>query len=175
MSYISNLKFIKTIILDLDGVLTDGTVLVSESGEQLRSMSIKDGFAIQLAAKMGYLIMVVSGGNTETVRGRLEKLGIQEIHIGIKDKVESIEALLKKHARTWDDVLFMGDDVPDLPVMHKAKIATCPADASSELKSIAHYISDKKGGEGCVRDVLEQVMRAQETWNNEFSHYTRST
>ncbi len=175
MSFIKDLKNISTIILDLDGVLTDGTVLVSESGEQLRRMSIKDGYAIQLAAKMGYLLMVVSGGNSLTVVSRLEKLGFQEIHIGVKDKVETIETLLKKHQKSWSEVLFMGDDIPDLAALSKSKIATCPADASSEVKEISHYISNHKGGEGCVRDVIEKVMRANENWSNEFSQYTRST
>lgn len=175
MSYVQSLKNIQNIILDLDGVLTDGTVLVSESGEQLRSMSIKDGYAIQLAAKMGFRLWVISGGNTQTVTGRLQKLGFQEIHIGVKDKVETIESLLKKYDTTWDVSLFMGDDIPDLSAMRKSLIAACPYDAAIEVKQIAHYISERKGGEACVRDVIEQVMRSQNKWDNEYSQFTRST
>lgn len=175
MSYITRLKDISTIILDLDGVLTDGSVLVTESGEQLRRMFIRDGYAMQLAAKMGYVLMVISGGNSQTVVGRLEKLGVQEIHIGAKNKVELIEKLLSQYQKSWKDVLYMGDDIPDTDVMLKAHIATAPADAVSEIKNIAHYISDKKGGEGCVRDVIEKVMKARNNWNNEYSVLTRST
>jgi 3-deoxy-D-manno-octulosonate 8-phosphate phosphatase (KDO 8-P phosphatase) len=175
MSYITRLKNIDTIILDLDGVLTDGTVLVTESGEQLRKMFIRDGYAMQLAAKVGYILMVISGGNSQTVVGRLEKLGVHEIHIGAKNKVELIEELLKKHGKTWEQVLYMGDDIPDTDVLLKANIATAPADAVPEIKAISHYISDKKGGEGCVRDVIEKVMKARNNWNNEFSILTRST
>jgi 3-deoxy-D-manno-octulosonate 8-phosphate phosphatase (KDO 8-P phosphatase) len=175
MSYITRLKNIDTIILDLDGVLTDGSVLVTESGEQLRKMFIRDGYAMQLAAKVGYTLMVISGGNSQTVVGRLEKLGVHEIHIGAKNKVELIEELLKKHHKTWEQVLYMGDDIPDTDVMLKASIAAAPVDAVSEIKQISHYISDKKGGEGCVRDVIEKVMKARNNWNNEFSVLTRST
>lgn len=174
MSYITRLKDIDTIILDLDGVLTDGSVLVTESGEQLRRMFIRDGYAIQLASKVGYTIMVISGGNTQTVVKRLENLGIHEIHIGAKNKLELIETLLVKHNKTWTNVLFMGDDIPDTDVMLKANIATAPADAVAEIKAISHYISDKKGGEGCVRDVIEKVMKARNNWNNEYSILTRS-
>ncbi len=174
MSYISRLKDIDTIILDLDGVLTDGSVLVTESGEQLRRMFIRDGYAIQLAAKMGYVLMVISGGNTQTVVKRLENLGIQEIHIGTKNKLELIETLLLKYGKTWTNVMYMGDDIPDTDVMNKANIATAPADAVPEIKAISHYISDKKGGEGCVRDVIEKVMKARNDWNNEYSVLTRS-
>lgn len=174
MSYITRLKDIDTIILDLDGVLTDGSVLVTESGEQLRKMFIRDGYAMQLAVKMGYVLMVISGGNSQTVVGRFEKLGVQEIHIGAKNKVELIESLLPKYNKSWSSVLYMGDDIPDTDVMLKANIATAPADAVSEIKTIAHYISDKKGGEGCVRDVIEKVMKARNNWNNEYSVLTRS-
>ncbi len=174
MSYITRLKDIDTIILDLDGVLTDGSVLVTESGEQLRRMFIRDGYAIQLAAKVGYTLMVISGGNTQTVVKRLENLGVHEIHIGAKNKLELIETLLAKYGKTWTNVLYMGDDIPDTEVMLKSNVATAPADAVSEIKAISHYISDKKGGEGCVRDVIEKVMKARNNWNNEYSVLTRS-
>lgn len=174
MSYITRLTDIDTIILDLDGVLTDGSVLVTESGEQLRRMFIRDGYAIQLASKVGYTLMVISGGNTQTVVKRLENLGIHEIHIGAKNKLELIESLLQKYNKTWKNVIYMGDDIPDTDVMLKANIATAPADAVDEIKSISHYISDKKGGEGCVRDIIEKVMKARNNWNNEYSVLTRS-
>lgn len=174
MSYITRLKNIDTIILDLDGVLTDGSVLVTESGEQLRRMFIRDGYAIQLASKMGYTLMVISGGNTQTVVKRLENLGIHEIHIGAKNKLDLIESLLTKYNKTWDNVIYMGDDIPDMDVMLKASISTAPADAVPEIKTISHYISDKKGGEGCVRDIIEKVMKARNNWNNEYSVLTRS-
>ncbi len=175
MSYLERLQHINTFILDLDGVLTDGTVLVTESGEQLRRMSIRDGYAMQLAAKMGYTLMVVSGGNSQTVVPRLQKLGVHEIHIGAKNKVELINELLNKHQKSWNEVLFMGDDIPDIPAMQLAHLACAPADAVPEIKSLAHYISPVKGGEGCVRDVIEKVMKVRQHWNNEYSTLTRST
>ena len=165
MSYLTRLIDIDTIILDLDGVLTDGSVLVTESGEQLRRMFIRDGYAIQLAAKVGYTIMVISGGNTQTVVKRLENLGIHEIHIGAKNKVELIETLLTKHNKSWKNVIFMGDDIPDYHVMQLVGLPTCPQDASPEIKAISKYISHKNGGKGAVREVIEQVMKVQGKWH----------
>ena len=164
MSYITRLKNIDTIILDLDGVLTDGSVLVTESGEQLRKMFIRDGYAMQLAAKVGYTLMVISGGNSQTVVGRLEKLGVHEIHIGAKNKVELIEELLKKHHKTWEQVLYMGDDIPDINLIKTAGVGACPSDAVSEVIACADYISAIKGGAGCVREIIERVMKIQGKW-----------
>lgn len=174
MSFISRLPRITTIILDLDGVLTDGTVYISESGEQLRRMNIKDGYAIQLAIRKGYTISVISGGKSETVIKRLNGLGIQDVFLGISDKRTTLDQFLASKNKSYDEVMYIGDDVPDLNVMELVSIAACPLDAVDQIKAISHYISQYKGGEGCVRELIEKVMRAREDWNNEFSETVRS-
>ena len=174
MSYIEKLSSIKAILLDLDGVLSDGGIYISETGAQLRKMNIKDGYAIQLAIKMKYLVAVISGGNSESVIPRLQGLGITELHLGVKDKRTCLQSLMEKYQLSKEHTLYIGDDIPDLNIMQEVGLACCPADASVEIKSISAYISDKNGGEGCVRDVIEKVMRAQDTWNNEFSTLTRA-
>ncbi len=175
MSYLNRLADIQVFVLDMDGVLTDGTVYVSESGEQLRRMNIKDGYAIQLAIKKGYKIVVLSGGNTLTVVNRLEGLGITDIFIGISDKVAVLNEYMENNELKYKNVLYVGDDIPDIDVMQLVSIAVCPADAVHQIKAIAHYVSPLKGGEGCVRDIIEKVMTLRNDWNNDFSTTTRST
>ena len=146
---------INTFIFDIDGVLSDGSILVTENGEQLRTMSTRDGLAITMALKKGYHIAIISGGNSESVLHRLSYLGITDVFIGVKDK-----------NITSENVLYMGDDIPDYYAMKESGVATCPKNAAIEIKEIAHYISDKNGGEGCVRDIIEQVMRCNGDWFN---------
>ena len=174
MAYLNRLTDIGVFVLDLDGVLTDGTVYVSESGEQLRRMNIKDGYAIQLAIKKGYKIIVISGAGSNTVIKRLNGLGITDIHLAVKDKVAVLENYLQQHHFNLTQVAYIGDDIPDLACMKMVSIAVCPADAVQQIKAIAHYVSPIKGGEGCVRDFIEKVMTIRNDWNNEFSHTTTS-
>ncbi len=174
MAYLNRLVDIKVFVLDLDGVLTDGTVYVSESGEQLRRMNIKDGYAIQLAIKKGYKIIVISGAGSTTVIKRLNGLGITDIHLAVKDKVAVLKNYLQENQLTFDQVAYIGDDIPDLACMQLVSVAVCPADAVQQVKAIAHYVSPVNGGAGCVRDFIEKVMTIRNDWNNEFSSTTTS-
>jgi len=159
-----NLKKVKAFVLDVDGVLTDGRVLVNESGHQMRTFNIKDGYVMQLAVKRDYPIIIITGGNSTGVVKRLAGLGIQEIHSGIANKIEKLKDILISYELTFDDILYMGDDIPDLECMQLAGLAACPADAVEEIKAICHYISPKSGGHGAVRDVVEKVMKIQGKW-----------
>ncbi|MCG2615019.1 HAD hydrolase family protein [Terrimonas sp. NA20] len=164
MNINDQLKNITTFILDVDGVLTDGTILVLENGVQARRMSIRDGYALQLAIKKGYRVLVISGAAASPVLDRLNKLGIYDIHMGASDKLSIVRHYMVKHQLLRENLLFMGDDMPDLEVMQSVGIAACPADAVDEIKQISSYISPVKGGEGCVRDVMEKVMKLKGDW-----------
>ncbi|HLG41387.1 MAG TPA: HAD hydrolase family protein [Chitinophagaceae bacterium] len=157
-------KNITTFIFDVDGVLTDGTVLVLENGLQARSMSIKDGFALQLAVKSGYHIIVISGSAPSPVIDRLTKLGINDVHMSVPDKKAFITSYIEKNKLKKEEVLYMGDDLPDLPAMSVVGLAACPADAATEIKEVAHYTSPLGGGHGCARDVIEKVLSANDHW-----------
>lgn len=163
--FLENLKNITTFVFDVDGVLTDGTVIATESGELLRSFNIKDGYALQLAAKKGYKICIISGGKGLAMQQRFEGLGVAEVFLGVGDKVEVFQNYLKQHCIKPEQVLYMGDDMPDHEVMQLVGIATCPIDAVDEIKQISHYISPKKGGEAAVRDVIEKVLKVQHNWH----------
>ncbi|MCH5597159.1 KdsC family phosphatase [Niabella ginsengisoli] len=166
MNVLSSFKQVDTFVFDVDGVLTDGSVLVLENGEMARRMNIKDGYALQLAIKKGYRIFIVSGSSPSAVEQRLNYLGISEIYFRIKDKKEFVQNLAEQHAFDMSRVLFMGDDMPDLPVFDIVGLSCCPADAVSDLKSAAKYISIKNGGEGCVRDVIEKVLKVKGDWKD---------
>ena len=156
---------ISTFIFDVDGVLTDGTVLVLDNGLQARRMNIKDGFALQMAIKNGYRVLIISGGNSPQVQQRLEYLGLTEIFMAVRDKKALIEDYCRKNNLKKEELLFMGDDLPDLPAMDAVGLATCPADAVLEVREKVHYISALKGGDACVRDVIEKVLRLHDQWN----------
>lgn len=158
------LKNIRCFVFDIDGVMTDGSLLIEENGTMLRRMNIKDGYALQLAAKKGYFIFVISGSTPEGVKIRLSRLGIDEVHIGVENKLAKLENLMLKHRVGFDQMLYMGDDMPDLHVMQKCLIRTCPADAIHQIKAVCQYISQYNGGTGCVRDVLEQVLTLNNDW-----------
>jgi 3-deoxy-D-manno-octulosonate 8-phosphate phosphatase (KDO 8-P phosphatase) len=160
----TKLKNVKTFIFDVDGVLTDNTVTLLPDGEQIRSMNIKDGFAMQLAIKKGYKMAIISGGKSEMVRKRLNGLGIIDVYLGSSDKMEQFNEYILTYDIKPEEILYMGDDVPDYEVMKRIGVPTCPNDAVQEIKGISIYVSDKKGGEGCVRDVIEQVMKVQGNW-----------
>jgi 3-deoxy-D-manno-octulosonate 8-phosphate phosphatase (KDO 8-P phosphatase) len=162
--FLSKLKHIKAFVLDIDGVLTDATIHVTESGEQLRRFNVRDGYAMQLAIKKGYLICVISGGKSASVTLRLRGLGINDVHLGITNKLEVYNNFINQHHLEPENVLYMGDDIPDLAVMRAAGLKTCPADAVEEVKEISDYISPKAGGYGCVRDIIEKVLKLQDNW-----------
>ena len=159
-----DLTHIKAFAFDVDGVLSLNCIPLFPSGEPMRMANIKDGYVIQLAVKMGFPIAIITGGKTEAIRVRFEGLGINDIYLGSSFKTKNFDAFLKKHNLNAQDVLYMGDDIPDIEVMRIAGVPCCPSDADSEIKQVASYISDKKGGEGCVRDVIEQVLRLHNKW-----------
>lgn len=162
--FLEKLKDITTFVFDVDGVLTDGTAMASESGELLRTFNIKDGYALQLALKKGYQICIISGSSGQATQKRFQNLGLQHVYLGVSDKVEVFEQYLSENKIAPSQVLYMGDDMPDYYVMQLVGIATCPADAVEEIKQICHYISPKKGGETAVRDVIERVLKVQQNW-----------
>ena len=164
MSYKKKLSQITTFIFDVDGVLTDGSVILESSGEMVRTMHTKDGYALQHAVKKGYHIVIISGGSSVMVKKRLEGLGIEHIYLGKDHKLPVLNEHLQKHNISINQVLYMGDDIPDLPCLKVVGISSCPKDASVEVREVCDYISHINGGKGCVRDVLEQTMRIQNKW-----------
>ncbi|MCL5128452.1 MULTISPECIES: HAD family hydrolase [unclassified Algibacter] len=168
-SYKEYLEHITTFVFDVDGVLTDGTVSVLTNGEMLRTMNVKDGYAIRAAVDKGYNMCIISGGKNEGVRKRLEGLGIKDIYLGAQNKIEQLNDYFTKNDIKSENVLFMGDDIPDYPVMKGIGLPCCPQDAVPEIKGISKYISHKKGGKGAVRDVIEQVLKVQGKWSGFFS------
>ena len=166
-NYKEYLAQITTFIFDVDGVLTDGSIQISTDGELLRTMNIKDGFAMKYAMEKGLTICVISGGKNEGVRHRLKGLGLTDIYLGCPDKVEQMEEFFDIYDIKPEQVLYMGDDLPDLYAMKKVGLPCCPQDAAAEIKSVSKYVSHKKGGKGCVRDVIEQVMKVQGKWNQD--------
>ncbi len=169
------LKHIKAMIFDIDGVLSSDTSPLDEDGNPVRTANVKDGYAIRNALNMGYHLGIITGGTTERVRMRYEGLGVPLIYMGVRDKVTALRDFMKKTGVPAEDILYMGDDLIDFQIMSLVGFPVCPADAVHEIQEISLYISEKKGGEGCVRDVIEQIMRAQDTWINEKSYYWRST
>ncbi|NGF55042.1 HAD-IIIA family hydrolase [Parapedobacter sp. SGR-10] len=162
--FLTTLKNIKYVFLDVDGVLTDGRILVTETGEQLRTFNIKDGYAIQYAIKAGLQICIITGGKSLGVQKRFEALGVKEIHFGVSDKIAVLEDLRNKYGFQNQECLFIGDDLPDLTCMQQVGVTVCPADAAEEIKAISHYVSTRKGGEGIVREILEKILKLQGLW-----------
>lgn len=165
--FLQKLKSIRTFIFDIDGVLTNGDILASDSGEYLRTFNIKDGYALQLAVKRGYRVCVISGGKGLAMQKRFEGLGLKDIFLGVSDKVAVYEELVEKYTLQQEEVLYMGDDIPDLKIMKLVGLPTCPADAVAEIKAISEYISPKEGGRTAVRDIIEKVLRCQRKWYDE--------
>ena len=164
INYKQKLINIKAFIFDVDGVLTDGSLLISETGELLRTMNVKDGFAMKFAIDNGYKIGIISGGTNEAVKKRLNNLGIDEIHLISHDKIINFNDIINKYGLSNEEFLVMGDDIPDIPIIKAAGVGCCPQDAVPEVKAAANYVSQKNGGNGCVRDVIEQVMKIQNKW-----------
>ncbi|PST81768.1 3-deoxy-D-manno-octulosonate 8-phosphate phosphatase [Pedobacter yulinensis] len=162
--FLQKLKDITTFVFDVDGVLTDGSILVSETGEALRQFNIKDGYALQLAVKKGYNVCIISGGKGKAMERRFESLGITDVYLGAGDKTLLFHEYLAARSVSQAQVLYMGDDIPDLAVMKLAGIAACPADAVPEIKAVSMYISPFTGGRTAVRDIIEKVLRVQGQW-----------
>ena len=158
------LRSVKAFVFDIDGVLSTQTIALSALGMPVRTVNLRDGYAIQLAVKKGYHVGIISGGNTKEYIKRLKTLGVNEIYLNSRNKSESMKELAGKWNIDFRNVLYMGDDIPDYEVMKMVGLPACPADADSEIKQISVYISDKRGGEGCARDVIEQAMRLHNNW-----------
>lgn len=165
MNVLEHFQKITTFVFDVDGVLTNGTVLLLENGLQARQMHVKDGLALQMAIKNQYNVVIISGGYSEPIIRRMQFLGINEVYLAIKNKKEFLENYLAEKKIDWSEVLFMGDDLPDIPVLQTVGLSCCPADAVVEVKKIASYISPVNGGYGCVRDVIEKVLKLNDHWN----------
>ena len=158
------LKTVKAFVFDVDGVLSSPVVYLHPSGELMRSMNTKDGYALQYIVNRGYPVAIITGGNTESVGERFRGLGITDIYMGSSCKIDDFNDFLLKYDLKAEDILYMGDDLPDYEVMKNAGVSCCPADAVEEIKSVAHYISPYAGGQGCARDVIEQVLRLHGRW-----------
>jgi 3-deoxy-D-manno-octulosonate 8-phosphate phosphatase (KDO 8-P phosphatase) len=164
MNVLEDFQGITTFVFDVDGVMTDGGILLLENGLQARRMNIKDGLALQMAISNGYRVLVISGGSSEPVIRRLQYLGLEEINLGLKDKLKFMQHYLETNGIKWNEVLYMGDDLPDIPVLEQVGLSCCPADAAIEVKKLSKYISPIKGGFGCVRDVIEKVLKLNDHW-----------
>lgn len=170
ISYKERLPKITTFIFDVDGVLTNNQVFLM-NGEVVRSLHSKDGFILQLAAKKGYKIFIITGGNSEQVKDRLLHSGVMEVHLKSSDKLSVYHSICERHQLRDEEILYMGDDIPDIPVLKKVGLSCCPQDAVSDIKAIVHYQSPILGGNGCVREVMEQVLRVQGKWNIEEDYH----
>jgi len=159
-----DLTRVKAFVFDIDGVLSLQTISLNAFGVPNRTVNLRDGYAIQLAVRKGYRVGVISGSNAKEYVRRLKGLGVSDIYLNSRSKTEHFSSFCKKNDVKPSDVMFMGDDIPDYGVMKLAGIPVCPADADSDINNVASYISDKKGGEGCVRDVIEQVLRLHDKW-----------
>lgn len=164
MNLIEQFKQIKTFVFDLDGVLTDGSLLILPGNEFARTMNIKDGYALQLAVKKGYYVVVISGSVSKPSAERLEYLGVKNVFMKVKDKEEVLAQFLLANNLKWEETLFMGDDIPDMEVMKMVGLSACPADAVAEIKAVSKFISTFSGGKGCTREVIEKVMKLNDHW-----------
>ncbi len=163
-NYKEILKDITTFVFDVDGVFTDGTLLVTTSGEMLRQMNVRDGYALKTAINKGYNVCIITAGSNEGVRERLKGLGVNHIYMGAHYKAAPLEEYLRGQGINPNNVLYMGDDLPDIPPLQKVALPTCPQNAVQEVKAICKYVSHKNGGNGCVRDVVEQVLKVKGHW-----------
>ena len=165
VNILSRFKAIKTFVFDIDGVLTDGTLLILKDEQMARRMNIKDGYALQLAVKKGYRVVILSGGTSQEAKERLQRLKLTDVFMQVENKHQFLKEYVTENNLSWNEILFMGDDIPDYNCMLLAALACCPADAAPEIRSISKYISVYKGGEGCVRDVIEKVLKLNGNWD----------
>lgn len=163
-NYKSKLATIKAFTFDVDGVFTDGSVLATEGGDLLRLHNAKDGYALKSAVDQGYPVGIITGGASESIRFRFDRLNIEDVYLSSSDKIDDFLHFCKKHNLSPDEVLYMGDDIPDIPVLKMAGLACCPSDAVNEVKEACDYISIYPGGRGCVREVIEQVLKVKGVW-----------
>jgi 3-deoxy-D-manno-octulosonate 8-phosphate phosphatase (KDO 8-P phosphatase) len=170
-NYKEKLLKVNTFIFDYDGVLSDGSVILTSDGDALRTANVKDGYAMQLAIKKNYRIAIISGGFSESMKRRFETLNIEDVFLGVDKKIEIYDQYLITHNLKNENILFMGDDIPDYEIMLKAGVPTCPADAVEEIKRVATYISHQSGGHGCARDIIEQVLKVQGKWMNDDAYH----
>jgi 3-deoxy-D-manno-octulosonate 8-phosphate phosphatase, YrbI family len=161
---------VTTFIFDYDGVMTDGSVYMDANGEPLRTSNVKDGYALQLATKMGFNIAIISGAFCPSIIPRMNALGVTNVFIGVPDKIVALEKYMEQKDILPSQIVYMGDDIPDYRVMKRVGVPVCPADAVDEIKNISVYISDRNGGRGCVRDIIEQTLRVQDKWMTDESH-----
>ena len=168
-NYKEKLSKINTFIFDVDGVLTDGKILITTEGEMYRSVNTKDGYAIKLAIKKGFKIIIISGGFNQGVKKRFKKLGVIDIYLGTENKIKIFKEIINNNKIDVNKIAYMGDDIPDIKVMKEVGLSCCPSDAVPEIKTMSNYISSKKGGKGCVRDIIEQTLKVQNKWNNTFN------
>lgn len=166
-SFLTKLKEITTFVFDVDGVLTDGSVFVTDDGLQSRAFNIKDGYALQLAVKCGYNIVTVSGSRSKAQLHRLNSLGVKDVYMGIHTKKTKLKLYLEEKHISPEKVLYMGDDIPDMEVMQYVGLPVCPADAVEEIRALSKYVSPYPGGRGCVRDVIEKVLKIHGKWLTE--------
>lgn len=159
-----DLKKIRAIVFDVDGVLSCSTIGLSSDGEPLRTANIKDGYAIQLAQKMGVRVAIITGGRSAGVQVRYASLGLEDVYMGCSLKLQTYEMFKQKYGLDNDQILYMGDDIPDYEVMKTCGCPCCPKDACAEIKAVSCYVSNVEGGKGCGRDVIEQVLKAQGKW-----------
>jgi len=171
MNYKEKLQKITTFIFDYDGVLTDGTVYPTIDGDMMRSANVKDGYALQLAVKKGYRIAIISGGKSNSMEKRMAALKIEDVYLGVHNKKEVFDKFVEKHSLKIEEILYMGDDIPDYQLLKIVGVATCPADAAEEILEIVDYISHRPGGKGAVRDILRQVMKLQGKWFDDEAFY----
>lgn len=164
-SYKEYLKNITTFVFDVDGVFTNTQVLVTNEGELLRSVNMKDGFVLKTAVDKGYNVCIITGGNNQGIKKRFEGLGVSDIFMLRHQKLETFLQYQQSKGLKTEEILYMGDDLPDIPPMKHSGLATCPQDAVPEVKAISSYISHVNGGEGCVRDVITQVLKARGDWD----------
>ncbi len=168
-NYKELLNDITTFIFDVDGVFTDGSILVTTTGEMLRKMNVKDGYALKTALQKGYNVCIITGGTNEGVKERLKGLGVTDIYLGTHHKQDPLEEYLDIYNIDPKNVVYMGDDLPDIPPMKMVALAASPQNAVQEVKAISDYVSHKNGGEGCVRDIIEQVLKVRGDWNDNYS------
>ena len=166
--YKEHLKNVTTFVFDVDGVFTDSTIMITTKGELLRTMNVRDGYAVKTALNQGYRVCIISGGSNEGVRHRLQALGVTDIYLGAAFKEESLREYLLDYEIKAEEILYMGDDIPDIPAMQMSGMVVCPQDAVPEVKRISHYISHLNGGEGCVRDIIQQVLKVRGHWHTHF-------
>lgn len=165
MNVLEKFKPIKTFVFDVDGVLTDGTLLILNDGQMARQMNIRDGYALQLAVKKGYRVVIISGGTSDAVAERLDKLGVKDCFLKTDDKKGKLTQYVSENKLSWEEILFMGDDIPDYTSMQLTGLPCCPSDAATEIKQVSLYISPFAGGSGCARDVIEKVLKLNGHWD----------